>query len=494
MDSDLIAQEPTLRFCVLALAVALVAAWEVRAPRRSSGNLRARWRANFSIWLLDAVVLRFAPPVFAVGVAVVVAERGGGVLPMLGLPWWLAFVVSLLALDLSKYVEHWLCHRVPLLWRVHRVHHADTEYDFTVGFRFHPLEALGSAAMTTATIVVLGPPALAVLTHQVLTVATAVLVHGNVRMPAAVDDVLRRVIVTPDLHRVHHSAAMRESNSNLGSVLPLWDRLFGTYVDQPAAGHDGMRFGLGGPVDPRHVKLGWMLLDPFLSSEGSTSRRSLVPNRSRCVLFVVFTALMLSMLVPPTAHAELTVNGFTNGCFGDPCTPPSDSGPQTATFLGLHFANATFAGTTVSGILVLDDPGETLGTLSAFVDRPTTVYAGKFNLLTTFTVPGTTPSAGTFNAVFAGTIISQPDSPTGSVTFNFDNTPQSFAVSNGVFTLAVLDVTVVGNGDAPIVGNIVFTESAPGSVPVPEPTTLGLLVSGIGIAGALTARRRRQRR
>lgn len=266
MDGRLVAQEPTLRFCVMALAIALVAAWEVAAPRRSTANLRARWRANFSIWILDAVLIRFALPAFAVGLAVVVAERGGGVLPMLGVPWWLAFVVSLLALDLSKYVEHWLFHRVPLLWRVHRMHHADTEYDFTVGFRFHPLEALGSTALTLVAILALGPPPLAVFTHQLVLAAVSMFVHGNVRMPAVVDDVLRRLIVTPDLHRVHHSAAMRESSSNLGSVLPVWDRLFGTYVDQPAAGHDGIRFGLGGPANPRSVKLGWMLLDPFLLS------------------------------------------------------------------------------------------------------------------------------------------------------------------------------------------------------------------------------------
>lgn len=280
MDGRLVAQEPTLRFCVLALAIALVALWEIAAPRRSTANLRARWRANFSIWILDAVLIRFVPPVFTVGLAVVVAERGGGVLPMLGLPWWLAVVMSLLALDLSKYVEHWLFHRVPLLWRAHRMHHADTEYDFTVGFRFHPLEALGSIALTLVTILALGPPPLAVFTHQLVLAAVSMFVHGNVRMPAVVDDVLRRLIVTPDLHRVHHSAAMRESSSNLGSVLVVWDRLFGTYVDQPAAGHDGIRFGLGGPSNPRSVKLGWMLLDPFLAPEGPTPRSRLGSARA----------------------------------------------------------------------------------------------------------------------------------------------------------------------------------------------------------------------
>lgn len=262
------AHEPTLRFCVLALAVAFVALWEGAAPRRGSGSrLRARWRANFAIWFLDSVLIRLAVPSFATGLAIVVAERGGGFLPFLGVPTWAAFLVSLLAFDLSRYFEHWVLHRVPILWRVHRVHHADPDYDFTLGFRFHPLEALASVAATSLTIVILGPPPMAVLLHQVVSIGSSMFVHGDVRMPLILDSLLRRLVVTPDMHRVHHSTATRESNSNFGSVLPWWDRLFGTYVAQPAAGHDGMTIGLGGPPDPRYLKLGWMLLDPFRREE-----------------------------------------------------------------------------------------------------------------------------------------------------------------------------------------------------------------------------------
>ena len=264
MNELLGAQDSNLRFYVLVLALALVATWEGVAPRRSAGSrLRSRWLANFGVWIIDAALLRLAFPTFAVGFAVVVAQRGGGILPSLALPWWVGVALCLLAFDLGQYVEHWLFHRVPLLWRVHRVHHADPDYDFTLGLRFHPLEALCSASLTSLTIVVLGPPPMAVLTHQLLVAVNSMFAHGNVRLPVIVDDMLRRLTVTPDLHRVHHSAAMRESNSNLGNLFPWWDRLFGTYVDQPAAGHERMTIGLGGPPNPRDLKLGWMLLDPF---------------------------------------------------------------------------------------------------------------------------------------------------------------------------------------------------------------------------------------
>jgi sterol desaturase/sphingolipid hydroxylase (fatty acid hydroxylase superfamily) len=269
----LLAQEGTLRFSLLAVVIAAIAAWEAAGPRRASSTpLRARWRANFAVWLLDNVMLRLVGPPLAVATAIIVAERGGGVLALLGTPWWLAFAGSLLVLDLGKYVEHRLFHGIPFLWRIHRMHHADPEYDFTVGLRFHPLEALVSTSLTALIIVALGAPPAAVLLHQLLTITQNVVAHGNVRMPIVVDALLRRVVVTPDLHRVHHSAAMRESNSNLGNIFPWWDRLFGTYVDQPAAGHDRMQIGLGGPSELRHVQLRWMLLDPFTAAERAPAR------------------------------------------------------------------------------------------------------------------------------------------------------------------------------------------------------------------------------
>ncbi len=281
MNDVLGMQEATLRFHVLALALVLVAVWEGVAPRRSAGSrLRSRWLANFGVWIVDAALVRLALPTFAVGLAVVVAERGGGILPSLALPWWIGFGLCLLAFDLGQYVEHWLFHRVPLLWRVHRTHHADPGYDFTLGLRFHPLEALCSASLTLLTIVILGPPPMAVLTHQLLVAVNAMFAHGNVRLPVIVDAVLRRLTVTPDLHRVHHSAAMRESSSNLGNLFPWWDRLFGTYVDQPAAGHELMTIGLGGPPDPRDLKLGWMLLDPFRRETTASTSRTPTDNPS----------------------------------------------------------------------------------------------------------------------------------------------------------------------------------------------------------------------
>ena len=197
-------------------------------------------------------------------VALAVADQGWAVLPLSTLPLWLAVIASLLALDLGKYLQHVLLHRVPFLWRVHRMHHSDHDYDFTTGLRFHPFEALFTLAVNVAVIVFLGVPAVAVLVHELLFVVFAFWAHGNVHYPLGFDRWMRVALVTPDMHRVHHSSVARESTSNFGGVLTCWDRLFGTYVAQPDAGHLRMTIGLVDRRDAKYLNLPWMLAEPFL--------------------------------------------------------------------------------------------------------------------------------------------------------------------------------------------------------------------------------------
>ena len=272
LEETLLQGEVTLRYSILFAVIALVAAWESVQPRRPpSAPLRTRWLGNFGIWLLG-LPLTWLVPLVGTSFAVVIAARGGGVLRALELPGWLAFVAAFLALDLARYVEHVAYHRSAMLWRLHRMHHADPDYDFTVGFRFHPFEALVSVLITLGVIWVLGPPPAAVLVHQLVLLGLGVFAHANGSLPRSCDRWLRKVLITPDLHRVHHSTRPQETNSNFGGVVPWWDRLFGTYVDQPRAGHDAMRIGLDEFRDPRHLRLRWMLVHPFLRAGAVTVR------------------------------------------------------------------------------------------------------------------------------------------------------------------------------------------------------------------------------
>jgi sterol desaturase/sphingolipid hydroxylase (fatty acid hydroxylase superfamily) len=181
----------------------------------------------------------------------------------LALPPWANVPLAVMALDLAIYLQHVLFHAVPALWRLHRMHHADLEIDVTTGARFHPIEILLSMGIKLGVIAALGTPAVAVLLFEVLLNATSMFNHSNVAMPAWLDRVLRWIVVTPDMHRVHHSIVVRETNSNFGFNLPWWDRLFGTYRDQPAAGHDGMTIGIEQFRDPVEQRLDRMLTQPF---------------------------------------------------------------------------------------------------------------------------------------------------------------------------------------------------------------------------------------
>jgi sterol desaturase/sphingolipid hydroxylase (fatty acid hydroxylase superfamily) len=223
-----------------------------------------RWTSNIGIVFLNTTILRLLFPAAAVGVAVFSVHNGWGLLNHYPVPFWLTVVLSVVVMDFIIYLQHVMVHAIPALWRLHRVHHADLDYDLTTGARFHPIEIILSMLVKFATIVVLGPPVVAVVIFEVLLNATAMFNHGNVRIPKAIDHRLRWFVVTPDMHRVHHSTEDDETNSNFGFNLPWWDRLFGTYRDQPRAGHEDMIIGIHKYRNPQQVaRLPGMLMLPF---------------------------------------------------------------------------------------------------------------------------------------------------------------------------------------------------------------------------------------
>ena len=246
MDQNwILDHEPAIRLAFFLGIFAVMALWEVVAPRRVlTVSKLLRWANNLGLVALNSLLLRLIFPAAAVGVAAFAAEHGWGLLNHFQVPLALAVILATVAMDFVIYLQHVLVHAVPALWRLHRVHHADPDYDVTTGARFHPIEILLSLLIKFATIVVLGPPVVAVVIFEVLLNATAMFNHGNVRLPRPVDRVLRWIVVTPDMHRVHHSVEDDEANSNFGFNLPWWDRLFGTYRDQPRAGHEGMTIGI----------------------------------------------------------------------------------------------------------------------------------------------------------------------------------------------------------------------------------------------------------
>jgi sterol desaturase/sphingolipid hydroxylase (fatty acid hydroxylase superfamily) len=270
MSELLLGNEPVIRLLAFAGIFAVMAAWEIAAPRRDQRiGRRTRWPSNVGVVVLDTVLVRLLFPTTAVGLALVAEAQGWGLFHALALPLWVSVPLAVLALDLAIYLQHVLFHAVPALWRLHRMHHADLEFDVTTGARFHPIEILLSMGIKLGVVAALGAPAVAVLAFEVLLNATSMFNHSNVRMPAWLDRVLRWIVVTPDMHRVHHSIAARETNSNFGFNLPWWDRLFGTYRDQPAAGHEGMTIGIEQFRDPAEQRLDHMLTQPFRDDDRS---------------------------------------------------------------------------------------------------------------------------------------------------------------------------------------------------------------------------------
>jgi sterol desaturase/sphingolipid hydroxylase (fatty acid hydroxylase superfamily) len=232
-----------------------------RRPRRVPKSFR--WFGNGSVHLINGLLPRLLFPILPVGMALLWTQKGWGLMNIAPLPEAAAVILTLLTLDLTIYVQHFLFHRVRALWRLHRMHHTDMDLDLTSALRFHPIEIALSLLVKLAVVALLGPPAIAVLMFEILLNGVAMFNHGNFRIPLRADDLLRRIVVTPDMHRVHHSVLGRESNSNFSFNLSWWDRLFGTYRAQPAAGHDGMTIGLTGFLDIRHSRFREMLLTPF---------------------------------------------------------------------------------------------------------------------------------------------------------------------------------------------------------------------------------------
>jgi sterol desaturase/sphingolipid hydroxylase (fatty acid hydroxylase superfamily) len=260
----LLKNEPAVRLSVFVIIFSAMALWEVLAPRRRFAITRLkRWPANLGIVVVNTLLIRLVFPTAAVGIALLAETHSWGLLNVFILPEWLAILLAVLLLDLAIYLQHVLFHAVPALWRLHRMHHADLEFDVTTGARFHPLEILLSMLIKLSAVAALGAPAVAVLVFEVLLNATSMFNHSNVRVPLGMDRLLRFIVVTPDMHRVHHSIQPQETNSNFGFNLPWWDRLFGTYRAQPAAGHDGMTIGIAQFRDPSDLRLDRMLIQPF---------------------------------------------------------------------------------------------------------------------------------------------------------------------------------------------------------------------------------------
>jgi sterol desaturase/sphingolipid hydroxylase (fatty acid hydroxylase superfamily) len=243
------------------LALAL---WEILAPRRTLSVGRARrWPSNLGILVLDALLVHVLVPVAAVGMAVIAAQRGWGLLNITPWPTWLEAIVGFVALDLAIYAQHVAFHKVPALWRLHRMHHADLDIDVSTGGRFHPIEIVLSMAIKMGVVILIGVPAIAVLIFEVVLNATSMFNHSNAAMPLWLDRIVRLIVVTPDMHRVHHSVLRHETDSNFGFNLPWWDRAFGTYRAAPQAGHDRMTIGLPIFRDRRELRFDRLITQPF---------------------------------------------------------------------------------------------------------------------------------------------------------------------------------------------------------------------------------------
>lgn len=278
LNDWILANEVPIRMGFFFGVFALMGIWELFAPRRAlTVSKLARWANNLTLVFLNSALLRWLFPAAAIGVAATAEANNWGLFNLYDLPLWIAIAASVILMDLAIYLQHVMVHAVPMLWRLHRVHHADPDYDVTTGARFHPLEIILSMLIKFAVILLLGPPLIAVIVFEVLLNATAMFNHSNVRLPAAVDRYLRWFVVTPDMHRVHHSVEDDEANSNFGFNLPWWDRLFGTYRAQPRAGHEQMQIGIHKYHDNQQVVwLSGLLTLPFIGkiSSYAINRRS----------------------------------------------------------------------------------------------------------------------------------------------------------------------------------------------------------------------------
>jgi sterol desaturase/sphingolipid hydroxylase (fatty acid hydroxylase superfamily) len=267
--SDFTSSEPQIRFLAFSVIFLTLAIIELLAPRLEREEMRGalksrRWITNLSMVVISSLALRVIFPLAAVGTATWAASHGYGLFPMLGISPIISGVVAFIVLDFAVWFEHVMSHRIELLWRIHRMHHADTGFDLTTALRFHPIEIILSMFWKAAVIVVLGPPVVAVLIFEIILNGAAMFNHANIKLPLKLDNMIRKLIVTPDMHRVHHSTLSAETNSNYGFNLSIWDRLFGTYIAQPKSGHDTVKIGLETWRDKKPSTLLWALKVPFL--------------------------------------------------------------------------------------------------------------------------------------------------------------------------------------------------------------------------------------
>ncbi|MCF6282810.1 MAG: sterol desaturase family protein [Candidatus Polarisedimenticolaceae bacterium] len=284
-SQQLLHYQNEIRLTAFFAILAIMGGWEQIAPRRALMLSKVvRWSNNLGIVFLNSLLLRLLLPTTAVALATLCSEQGWGLLNQMQMPLLVASLVTIVAMDMVVYLQHVMMHAIPLLWRLHRVHHADLDYDVTTGARFHPIEILLSMLIKFATIILLGPPAVAVLLFEVILNATAMFNHANIGLPLALDRWLRRLLVTPDMHRVHHSTEDDEANSNFGFSLPWWDYIFGTYRSEPRLGQQGMQIGIHRYRDPQQVnQLPGMLWLPFIGrvSEYAINRRQWQRDESK---------------------------------------------------------------------------------------------------------------------------------------------------------------------------------------------------------------------
>jgi sterol desaturase/sphingolipid hydroxylase (fatty acid hydroxylase superfamily) len=268
MADSILQNEGPIRLSIFLGVLAIMACWELAAPRRDLTLSKwRRWGGNLGIVVVNTMVMRLLFPILVVGAAVWAQQNGWGLFNLITLPGWVEVAAAAISLDLAIYWQHRLFHMIPLFWRLHRMHHADRDFDVTTALRFHPLEIVVSMVIKLTLVLILGPAALAVLIFEVLLNGTAMFNHANVHLPLGLDRWLRLVVVTPDMHRVHHSVENGEFNRNFGFNLPWWDRLFGSYKAQPERGHEEMEIGLhayGGGVC---ANLLWMLVLPIKAIE-----------------------------------------------------------------------------------------------------------------------------------------------------------------------------------------------------------------------------------
>ena len=269
MDNLLLNHEAAIRAALFLVVIGTMMAWEMAAPRRTLVCKRgSRWATNLAQFLVNIILVRLAVPVAAVGTALYAQGQGLGILRVAGFPAPIQGLLAVVILDFTIYLQHRLFHRLPWLWRLHRVHHMDMDLDATTAIRFHPFEIILSMLVKMGAVLVIGAPVAAVIIYEIILNGAALFNHGNVRLAPGLDSRLRRIIVTPDMHRVHHSVLREETDSNYGNFLSCWDRLCRSYREQPRAGHRDMVIGLPGFRDARSQELVSLLISPFHRQTG----------------------------------------------------------------------------------------------------------------------------------------------------------------------------------------------------------------------------------